>query len=258
MSSAEDSLSSLKSAGSFQEARFRLESVSTRLGSLYKLAVRIRNPRSRPQRPTKQLYKHIPEDQREQYKTAQEQTEILRISYIEKGWLQESVKDQQLQELGLTLEQLLQQYAAPTHWLIRRTGIANARRKQQFVYWKKHAELLGNEALDHAEDPLREIRKESNLVGIYSRESNSVTGITVPSVSMATSATKMTNLDIWRPEDMRSEISTRSQASTTVSPDGDKISWPDPPSCLPEEKYFSCAYCGILCPAAYLLKNNWR
>lgn len=87
MSSDEGSLSSLSSAGSFQEAKFRLESISTRLDSLYKLAVRIRNPRSRLQRPIQQLYKHIPESQREEYRRNQEQIEISRISYIQQNHL---------------------------------------------------------------------------------------------------------------------------------------------------------------------------
>lgn len=250
----ETSLSSLSDTGSFQEAEFRLASVTTRLDSLYKLATRIRSPRNRPQRPTKDLYKHIPESQRAEYIQTQEQIEVSLIAYVQRQQLLESVTNEQLQELGLSQEQLFQEYAAATHWLVRRMGIANARRKQQFVYWRKHAELLGR---DMTEVLLPTVAKELAEAAVQPQALTTDPRKPAPPVSMATSATKI-NSNMLGLDDMKSVISSLSRVSTTVSPKGNDLAWPPVPSHLAGSKYFSCPYCGILCPAKYLSQDEWR
>ncbi|GKT47244.1 uncharacterized protein ColSpa_07425 [Colletotrichum spaethianum] len=143
-SDEEASLSSFGS-GSFHEADFRMASVVERLDTLYKFAAKIRNPRNRPQRPTNDLYKHIPESERAEYRESQERIETALITFVQQRHLLESVTEAQLKVLDMSQEDLLERYALSTHWLVRRIGLANARRKQQFVYWEKHAELLARD-----------------------------------------------------------------------------------------------------------------
>jgi len=247
--------SSLGSIGSFQEAEFRLSSAATRLDSLYKLASRIRSPRNRQQRPTRDLYKHIPENQRSEYVQNQEQIEVSLVAYIQRQQLMEWVNDEQLQELHFGREELITQYASASHWLIARAGMANARRKQQFLYWKRHNQYLGRDVTEEApavaEIPVNAVAPPQLAAG------PSQASKPAPAKSMATSVSKM-DLAVMGPEDMRSAISNRSRVSTVASPRGEHLAWPPAPSHLAGYKYFPCPYCGILCPERYLSRDDWR
>lgn len=247
--------SSLSSMGSFQEADYRLSSVATRLDSLYKLASRIRSPRNRQQRSTNDLYKHVPESQRAEYIQNQKQIEVSLAAYVQRQQLVEWVNDEQLQELGFGLEELIAQYASANHWLIARVGMANARRKQQFIYWKKHAQLLGRDIIEEA-PAVAELPVDA--VGLP-QPAAAPSKVSKPALakSMATSVTKM-DLKVMGPEDMRSVFSRRSRVSTVASPRGEDLAWPPAPSHLAGHKYFLCPHCGILCPERYLSRDNWR
>ncbi|KAK2616805.1 SET domain-containing protein 3 [Conoideocrella luteorostrata] len=230
----------LSSVGSFQEAEFRLSSITTRLDSLYKLASRIRSPRNRQQRSTSDLYKHVPESQRAEYIQSQEQIEI-----------------SLLQELGFGREELIEQYASVTHWLIARAGMANARRKQQFLYWKKHAQLLGRDVTEEA--PAVAVPHPAAAPGQASKLGPAKsTGTSVTNASVTNTSVTKVDLGVMGPEDMRSVISRRSRVSTVASPRGEDLVWPPAPSHLSGSKYFPCPYCGILCPERYLGPYNWR
>lgn len=239
--------SSLSSMGSFQEAESRLSSITTNLDSLYKLASRIRNPRNRQQRSAKDLYKHVPESQRAEYIQNQEQIEISLAAYGQRQQLLEWVDDEQLQELGLDREELIAQYASVSHWLIARAGMANARRKQQFLYWKKHSRILGREMTEAA--PAVALPQPAAAPSQASKPT--------PAKSMATSVTKM-DPKLMGPGDLRSVISHCSRVSTVASPRGEDLAWPPPPSHLAGHEYFPCPYCGMLCPKRYLSRDGWR
>jgi hypothetical protein len=241
------------SAGSFREAEFRLSSISSRLDSLYKLAARIRSPRNRPQKPMADLCKHIPEAQRADYILNQQQIEASRLGYVQRQYLLEMFDNDQLQELGLSQEELFEQYASTSHWLIARMGMANARRKQQFLYWKKHAQILGRNVEEEPAAPQLHIHASApSQPGAQKRVEEHP-----PAQSMATSATKL-DQSMMGPSDKKSVISTRSRTSTVVTPQGGTLAWPPAPACALGVKYFPCPYCGILCPDDYLERDNWR
>jgi hypothetical protein len=242
------SLSSQDSSGFFHEAKFCFTSIVERLDSMYKLAAKIRNPANRPQRPTKDLYKHISESERAEYKRNQEQIEIERIAFVQKQHLRESVTEAQLQVLALSQNDLLTQYASATHWLVLRIGMANARRRQQFVYWGTHAELLARDTT--VEVPI--VREETTTVVPAPGPTEK------PIQSVATSVTKFVAANLIGGDDLRSVISHNSRVSTVLSPQGEKLAWPQAPHRLSGSKFFSCPYCKVLCPAAYLSQDKWR
>ncbi|KAF6790326.1 hypothetical protein CSOJ01_14597 [Colletotrichum sojae] len=192
----ETSVSSFGS-NSFHEADFRLSSVVERLDALYKLAARIRNPRNRPQRPTRDLYKHIPEGGRAQYRENQEQIETALVAFVQQRHLLESVTEEQLQNLDTSRGDLLEQYASGTYWLIRKIGLANARRKQQFVYWEGHAQLLARDVAMKA--PI--IRKLDPATTIAGAEVPVAGHVEQPASSVATSATRLIS-EITGPDDL--------------------------------------------------------
>ena len=243
--------SSSGTTDSFHEAQFRFASVVERVDSLYRLATKIRNPRNRPQRPTADLYKHIPEHARAEYRENQERIETALVAYIQQHFLQESVTDSQLDELGITKDDLLERYSRPEHWLVRRIGIANARRKQQFVYWRRHAQILAHDTT--AELPITHDEKKASDLGL---DVPTELGKSAP--SMATSATKILDIQFIGADDLKSDISHHSRVSTVVSPRGLRLAWPPAPQHLAGSKFFPCPYCKVLCPAAYLDRDAWR
>lgn len=254
LSDDDSSLSSLSSIGSFKEVEFRLESIGKRLDSLYELASRIRSPRSRFQRPAKDLYNHLPEKDRTGYIEAQKEIEISRVAYVQQQKLRQDFTDEQLCELGMSKDLILTYYGSADNWLIQRTGIANSRRRQQIVYWKKHAEILGR---DMAEMQLPATTDERNKTVTQFHTSENVGKELFGPNSIATSATGI-KLDAPGLGDTQSVISTHSRVSTAIGPRGETLTWPPPPKTLAESKYFSCPYCCVQCPEEYLIPDKWR
>ncbi|KAI1773627.1 hypothetical protein F4818DRAFT_452679 [Hypoxylon cercidicola] len=75
--------------------------------------------------------------------------------------------------------------------------------------------------------------------------------------SFATSATKL-EADFVKPDDLKSVVSHQSLVSTVMNVKGEKLEWPEPPTQMTSNGYFTCPYCRILCPQRYLAKNTWR
>ncbi|KAF5569138.1 kinase domain-containing protein [Fusarium pseudoanthophilum] len=255
----ESVLSSVSSIGSFKEIDFRFASLVTRIDSLYELALIIRNPQNRPQRSNRDLYTHIPATQRDEYIDQQIEIETARLSYVHSQQLLRDFDHQHLFELNLTQGQLLEKYSSATNWLIRRTGQANARRKQQFIYWRTHAGRLAHDVVEsQSAVDTNEIGKTDR----YSPDLQDFANKSVPPISMATTATGMisdTPGQQINPElsDSKSVISRESRVSTAISPTGETLTWPLPPKPL-GDMWFSCPYCGILCPEEYLGRDEWR
>ncbi|KAI1409485.1 hypothetical protein F5Y13DRAFT_91004 [Hypoxylon sp. FL1857] len=245
--------SSSRSQSSFHEVDFRLQSLSESLDSLYGLATRIRNPRNRPQRPNDQLYKYVPAKIRASYIKAREEAEITIIAYAQRQQLIEMMPHEAT-GLAPSSEELINQYATVSHWLIRRTGIANARRRQQFAYWKGHALRLSQ---DPQNTPTALAPEQPNR---DPHESQTVQGMQAAidaAPSLATSATELP-LDLMKPGDIDSVISHQSRLSTVMDLKGEKLEWPAPPTQITSGPYFTCPYCRVLCPQRYRTKDAWR
>lgn len=167
-----------------------------------------------------------------------------------------------LDRADMTPEALIGAYARPDHWLVQRTGIANARRKQQFVYWKEHAALIGRPVLvEPAPSAFERKALGKKVVANLASPALSITmetqSATSRGLTLATSATRL-EPDALKPEDLKSVISHQSRVSTILGPQGDKIEWPSPPISLMGEKFFRCPYCKTLCPQTYLSQDAWR
>ncbi|KAI1134857.1 hypothetical protein F5Y05DRAFT_406252 [Hypoxylon sp. FL0543] len=242
-----------ESQKSFHEIDFRLQSLTESLDSLYGLATRIRNPRNRPQRPNDQLYKHVPAAIRASYIKEREEAETTIIAYAQRQQLIEMMPREGT-IIAPNSEELINQYATTTHWLIRRTGIANARRRQQFAYWKGHALRLSqvpaqSKTTAPVTDPSgREFLENQPIQGGQTA--------TAATRSLATSATELP-LDLTKPGDVNSVISHQSRLSTVMDLKGEKLEWPAPPIQSISVPYFTCPCCKILCPQRYRTKETW-
>lgn len=273
----------LGSSGSLHEVSFRQRNTAETIDSLYSLATRLRNPRNRPQRTIKELYKHIPASRRADYIKEREAVETMVVSHIHSETLAQSIARTISGQAGHGLNdellavqtEVINAHALPSHFLIKRTGAANARRKQQFTYWKEHAARIGyNPATvqafkdqkgkqpdtDDSNTPLGALQPhhEADIVGGAAPSS-------IPDRSLATSATRV-EADAFMLEDLKSTISHQSRTTTlSTAPTwkGQKLDWPPPPERLsnrdPPSKYFTCPYCHVICPQKYLeTKSTWR
>ncbi|RTE74824.1 hypothetical protein BHE90_010742 [Fusarium euwallaceae] len=223
----QSSRSSLTSFGSFKEVDFRLASVSKRLDALYELASRIQDPRNRPQRPVEDLYQSVPEGERAAHIESQKKTEILRVSKQHRQEILRGLTPEKLEELKMTKDQFLEKYSSSEHWLIRRTGIANARRKQQFVYWRRNAKLLSRDMTE---------------AGISAQAA--------PITTQSPASPELGNTE--------SMVPTHSRVSRGIRPIDKDLAWPAAPKELSGNKYFTCPYCRVLCPESYLRPDEWR
>ncbi|KAI0435596.1 hypothetical protein F4803DRAFT_545018 [Xylaria telfairii] len=264
--SHESGSSAPSSEQSFHEVPFRLQCITESLDALYSLATRIRNPKNRPQRSNDQLYKDVPIGVRAAYIKEREQVETAIVACIQREvLLQGYIPDK---EGFFDRKALLDQYASETYWLVRRTGIANARRKQQLIYWKGHAIRLSQ--LPDNRPPMRATRGELEDQPVLESRPIDLQQINPPTVSgneeqsdpalgpsLATSATKLPP-DFVVLDDLRSVISYHSCVSTVMDLQGRKLEWPPPPAQGMSSKHFMCPYCETLCPQRYLSRELWQ
>ncbi|KAI0147707.1 hypothetical protein GGR57DRAFT_242862 [Xylariaceae sp. FL1272] len=242
------------------EVDYRMRLIDEATNSLYILATKIRSPKNRPQRTLDQIYRHIPSIDRVAHIREREHLETTIVSHVQREQLLELLGDS---DDDIT-QILLSRYCSAENWLIHRAGVANARRRQQFVYWKQHAQRLGGGSGEPSHPPVD--HKEYGDKKLFPPISGSVgrqelrighATSSVPQQSLATSATQLPPA-LLIPNDSVSVISHQSRISTVFSPRGDKVTWPPPPVVTKQNNFFSCPYCFVLCPDAYLRPDSWR
>lgn len=255
-SSQSSSDTELSSGGaSFHETDFRFRSLRERLDALYSLATRIRNPKNRPSRTNDHLYKHIPEKDRLAYISNREEVEANIVSYILRQHIAEGITRKEIEAIHeLPYKEIISLYTSPSSWIIRRTGKANARRKQQLLYWRDHALRLGQ----NRKRPTQSVRPstiEQNIPPTPVVEPPADAGPQLIPPSLATSASK---LPVVKPDDLKSVISHQSRLSTVISVKDGELNWPPPPVVPRGNRFFECPYCRTLCPVAYLEQSAWK
>ncbi|KXX73181.1 PR domain zinc finger protein 16 [Madurella mycetomatis] len=244
------------------------------------LAAKIRNSRNRPQRATWELYKHIPPQLRELYIREREEAEVMIVSYIQQQSLSkatqrfENDKDPSVPKYepsgpkdgpaGPLTADIIEQYASPSNFLVKRIGIANARRRQQFVYWREHAARIRGGATAHnvkqpsnpkGKGPLLEQNPAVPQSRLEPRAASSA-----PRQSLATSTTKVDEKELVRTDGLQSVISRYNRVSTIVTSQGPKLEWPPPPAHMTARpaEFITCPYCHLIYPGQYLAKDAWR
>jgi hypothetical protein len=89
----------------------------------------------------------ILEQERAAYIKEREQSEINIVAYVVRKQMMEGNLMSKDSSLPIQLlEELASQYGSVNNWLVVRTGIANARRKHQFLCWKSHVLKLSQAA----------------------------------------------------------------------------------------------------------------
>ncbi|KAI0378685.1 hypothetical protein F5Y04DRAFT_261356 [Hypomontagnella monticulosa] len=221
----------------FDEVKLRLRCITESLDALYELANTIENPHDRPQCPKSQLYERVPVGHRASYMKKCEDAEIANIAdtysqhFVDRNAHNPTALVPDSNELG-------------SHWLVRRAGVANARRKQQFLYWQDYGLRLGQDCIQ--DDP------------------------TIPPISILQNLPTPTATSGEVSLGRISVPTERGRLGSAISYDGPQsmytglmkggtLEWPPPPTRLTElSEYFICPYCKVVCPQEYLDINNWR
>lgn len=195
----------------------------------------------------------MPAEKRDAEIQEREEVEIAAVCYLHRQYLMENT-DKTV--TAHDAAEIFAKYSSAGHWLLRRTGIANARRKQQFIYWKEHVVRLNQ---------MRAELPERKIVQINPRTDGPIQNPLQPNPKLENTEQaalpvipiSTTTATMLKPGNLRSAISYQTRVSTVISPGGKKLEWPDPPKVDVIGGYFICPYCQTLCPEKYLQKNVW-
>ncbi|KAL7904697.1 hypothetical protein GGI35DRAFT_472193 [Trichoderma velutinum] len=218
-------LSSPSDDSSFYEVEFRLNGLNETINALYSLADQIRSSLHRPQRSIHQLFKHVPTEKRDAEIQEREEVEIAAVCYLHRQYLVENT-DRTI--TAHDADEIIAKYSTAEHWLLRRTGVANVRRKQQFIYWKEHVIRLNQMRAELPERKVVQINPGTERSAQHPLQLNmkleSPEQVALPIIPIST-----TTATTLKPGDLRSAISHQTRVSTIISPGGTKLEWPDPP-----------------------------
>jgi hypothetical protein len=220
------------------------------LNGLYNLATKIRNPTTRPQRSTADLFKKNPRQLEER-----ETIEISVVKHMHNQYLMENFLSP-MNESGANT------FAHPSDtWLVERIGRANARRSQQFVYWKEHAERLA--APPSKPEPPVHLVPVPVTVDVEVPTAATIVPTAIPQGTQdytegPTTATRLDPDQVKLDDEVSMRSSFVSRVSTARGPGVNKLNWPFPPKPLEKEGFFNCPYCRTICPARYLKEDAWR
>ena len=141
-------------------------------------------------------------------------------------------------------------------FLVRRIARANAHRRMQFAYWKKHRDKL----VQHADAVTKHIEVHKEGFQIKLSEEIPANEAAIPAIAAAQSVTTATRLNIPQlaVRDDQSNVSVSEYAPSTWQPNKEVLDFPPAPKRPPSEKFFECPYCFTLCSNALLAENAWK
>ena len=272
---------STDSESPLQEVSVRFNGVVERIDSLYSLATKIRNPTTRPIRPTAELYKHYTAGNHLEYMQERISIETHIVRYIHRQQILE-FDTSTLDDVSVTRVpsssgsdsndggdsiigiddsgDFVATFLQEADWLIHRMGKANARRRQQFVYWREHADLISRPEPEPQMDeqlPMRQLPEPDTSTSVVNTGSDANLPTASQLHSGPTTATRLDPQHV-KLDDTKSVITHSSRISTALGPKGEVALWPDPPSYVTTDKFFVCQYCMTICPERYLGRDQWK
>ncbi|EPS38816.1 hypothetical protein H072_7430 [Dactylellina haptotyla CBS 200.50] len=148
-------------------------------------------------------------------------------------------------------------------FLISRLALANARRRQQFSYWKKHRQKLAQHTTT-----IGNLDTKTRASTVYAPaphpnvlKTQLEISARVPSLMLPLSVTTATQLQILTQPVIKDNLSTVSVSKYEPSlwqPGNDRLDFPPPPKIPSHQRFFECPYCYTLCPNAISEEEAWR
>jgi O-acetyl-ADP-ribose deacetylase (regulator of RNase III) len=234
------------------ELGMRFFNVIDIINNLYSLSIRIRNPvlRTRGQKAAS-------------YRPIDKSTGVDLLAEYSKYDLQH-VREviATLRREGIGTEQVVQ---PEDDYMVERLSNAITRRRQLFLYWRKHREKLAAEV--EAVEDTGTAKPPPTVKPIVEDQSNEQTPIEVIKIApdaisevkpkTLLSATTATQHHRSLDDAVDETRSMTSVATTAKDLSGYSIELPPPPS-VSENKDFECPYCLTICPARYSNYRSWR
>ncbi|KAL4911445.1 hypothetical protein BDW74DRAFT_142923 [Aspergillus multicolor] len=146
-------------------------------------------------------------------------------------------------------------------FLVSRIARANACRRQQFEYWKRHQEKLHQHSQAVTEGLLPSIEQRAIQVGDEPGVNRKAHTMELrPLVAPAPTITTATNLNVQHLtiHDDRTEVTVSEYALSLWEPGKEMIDFPPAPTLSPTDKFFECPYCFIMCSRALSQPKAWR
>ncbi len=243
-----------------------LKAVTDIIDRLYKLAIMIRDPKTRLATSKAVTFKKVDEDTG--INLIDEFVEVDKRHVEELFWdhrVVDLTEDECIPEKFEDHERRPRNFLEANRVLISRLAAANTRRRQQFGYWRHHHfknTLETARVLEHHLNILPELRGSVRVLdpqlNILPELGGSVMATTLKSVSRPSSATYLDNPGRINIDDSASTISVRTFIPDAQNVQDEQVHVPEPPECLKGAKYFLCPYCFTLCSQSLLKKEAWR
>jgi hypothetical protein len=254
-------------ASSEPAAAILLEAVIDINDNLYRLATKIRDPKTRLPSSKAQLFKKIDKDTNVDFIEEMKKTDRHHIEEL--FWEYRSLKHTDFQAVSATLEsrdklRRPRELEISDEILIARLAQANTYRRQQFSYWNRNRDKKAKEtaeALDQlpTKGPMHTGGFELAMTSPNSQDPAFETSTTF---SKPTTASNLQNPSRFEGDDIISVTSTRTVAPQALDVRDERIEVPPPPLSLKEDikskKYFECPYCFTICSSSHLKSDAWR
>lgn len=253
-----------------------LDGVRDPIDRLYKVSTKIRNPSSRLGSSRAARHQQIDEESGVDFLRAVEQADhdhirSLFLQYQKARALQEhetvappkdAVGGEDEDGVWEPIRTVLSQHRAADSFLIRRIARANVRRRQQFMYWKKHQEKLARHARSSISTqsvltPGTEMPSQPLLERHISDDSPIPLAEIAPPAASVTTATNLNVARLGAVEN-QSTFTLSEYAPSTWQPARDAVAFPPPPRAQSGGKFFECPYCFTFCPRGALADKAWK
>lgn len=235
-----------------------LKGVTDIIDRLYKLAIKIRNPKTRLATSKAVNFKHI--DEETGIDLVQEFAKIDTCHIEELFWDNRLIDVQDTEPIFMERrdrERRPRKLIEVDHVLISRLARANTRRRQQFGYWSRHRSKNTQEtarALEARELPIGKLQDPRLL----SERRTTVAGQSAGIVSRPSTATHLLNPAMITMNDSASTTSLGTVAPNAKIVQDEQVVVPHPPEVLKKSKHFLCPYCFTLCSQSLLKQEAWR
>jgi len=144
-------------------------------------------------------------------------------------------------------------------FLVRRIAQANARRRQQFAYWRNHRSKLGQHSARAIQQTT--IQHDVAIAQAEPGDQRLLDSTFAPAVGAAPSVTTASRLDVLRVaswNDQATVGSVTEYAASAWQPGKEQLGFPPPPTHLSDGKFFECPYCFTICSSRLLSDGAWR
>lgn len=239
------------------------KAVTDIIDRLYKLAIKIRNPKTRLANSKAVTFKKV--DKGTGIDLIQEFVKADTL-HIEELFWDHRVIDledaERMPEERRDHERRPRELVEADHKIISRLVRANTRRRQQFGYWSRHRSKNAQETASALEARERATERPHEFMfhgyRLFPEPKNYVNEQYSKTISRPSTATFLHTPATVNISDDAPMVSVRTFVPTARNKQDEQVDVPHPPDSLKGIKHFQCPYCFTLCAQSLLKESAWR